>query len=519
MEPLCGGIDIGTSNSVIATYQKDGADCVITKQGKRIFPSLYATNTNGESYIGDPATAYIYSPAYFGVQYAKRVIGYKFNSERVSANPDLCIAKMRENKDGKVEFYKDGWNVTETPVSIYVKLLNCMLERTVEYRGRKLDKVVVTIPADFKQEQIADTEEAIRQVGFTEENYCLLKEPIAAAISYGFEDLLDGYTLVYDLGGGTFDCTIMQIRDNNLIILAYGGDEKIGGLAFDIRIREWVMEQVKEKKNMDICDPKSRSYARRMHKLLKNCRDAKEAMVSISSYDIDLYDIADEDVSDTMEMILLTRATMDHLLEPYITRTIEVVDNTIKKANIRKEDISRILMVGGSSRLLCAQKALTKHFGRDEILKYNVNPDEVVGLGAATFCHIWSQSKDKLSMTVNGRQINLIEVLTLTLGFKGRDGRMVALAKNGDPVPQKSLRKLLTTPVDNAECMRIEFYQGEKERAEENVRLRCFEWSNFPLLPKGQAKFVLSLYYVNSLWECEIRDFYTKQVYVERQRI
>ena len=178
MSAFCGGIDLGTSNSVIATYQKAGSDCVTTMQGRRIFPSVLAINRNNEVSICESAVPYMLSPAHFSIQYAKRVIGYQYNSERVKLIKDICIANMRESKDKKVEFYKEGWEVTETPVSVYVKLIKHMLDRSEVYRGRKLDKVVVTVPADFKQEQIADTEEAIRQVGFTKENYCLLKEPI-----------------------------------------------------------------------------------------------------------------------------------------------------------------------------------------------------------------------------------------------------------------------------------------------------------------------------------------------------
>ena len=467
--------------------------------------------------VGEAAVPYMLTPTYFSIQYAKRFIGYQYNSERVSSNSDICIAKMKEGKDGKVEFYQDGWNVTETPASVYVKLLKHMLKRTVDYRGRKLDKVVVTVPADFKQEQIADTEIAIREVGFSRENYCLLKEPIAAAISYGLEDMMDCYTLVYDLGGGTFDCTIVQIKDDLLRILSYGGDEKIGGVAFDKAIREWALKEIKELINSDTST--IRNSAKRMQKLLKKCCQTKELMVSAESVDIDLNNIIDDDDLDKLETLELTKARMNYILSSYIKRTIKVVDETIQKAGLEKEDIKRILMVGGSSRLDCVKTALKKHFGNSTAIKYNVNPDEVVALGAATFCHIWSESHDELCIPWKGRFIRLVEVLTVSLGFKGRDGKMVVLAKNGDLVPRKPLRKLLTTPVDNAQCMRLEFYQGEKEMAQENVRLKCIEWSNFPSLPKGQVKFVLSLFYVNSLWECEVRDFYTKQIYVQRQRM
>ena len=504
---------------MITTYQKNGPDCVTTMQGKRIFPSIIAINKKNDVSIGEAAAPYMFSSTYLSIQNVKRVIGYQYNSERVKSNLDICIANMREGKDGKVEFYKEGWDVTETPVSVYVKLLKYMLDRTEVYRGKRLDKVVVTVPADFKQEQIADTEEAIRQVGFTKENYCLLKEPIAAAISYGLEDMIGSYTLVYDLKEDTFDCTIMHINDDVFEICAYGGDEKIGGLAFDEAIRDWVIEEVKEIADMDICNPESENYTRKMQKLLVKCRCAKEGMVGPESFEIDLNDVASEDVLEKMEGVELTRANMDLILSPFINRTIEVIDDTIQKAGLQKGDIERILMVGDSSRLKCVHSALKKHFGEAVPLKFNVNPDEVVALGAAKFCQIWSESGNELSIPINGRRIKLVEVLTVTLGFRGRDGRMVILAKNGDPVSRGPLRRLLATPVDNAQCMRMEFYQGEKEKAEENVRLRCIEWSNFPSLPKGQVRFVLSLFYVNSLWECEIRDFYTKQIYVERQRI
>ena len=139
MSAFCGGIDLGMRNSVIATYQKNGPDCVTTMQGKRIFPSIIAINKKNDVSIGEAAAPYMFSSTYLSIQNVKRVIGYQYNSERVKSNLDICIANMREGKDGKVEFYKEGWDVTETPVSVYVKLLKYMLYRTEVYRGKRLD--------------------------------------------------------------------------------------------------------------------------------------------------------------------------------------------------------------------------------------------------------------------------------------------------------------------------------------------------------------------------------------------
>ena len=390
MSAFCGGIDLGTSNSVIATYQKNGPDCVTTMQGKRIFPSVIAINKKNDVSIGEAAAPYLFSSTYFSIQYVKRVIGYQYNSERVLSNLDICIANMREGKDGKVEFYKEGWDVTETPVSVYVKLLENMLYRTEVWRGKRLDKVVVTVPADFKQEQIADTEEAIRQVGFTKGNYMIMKEPAAAAFCYGLEELRNGYTLVYHLGGSSFTSTIMQITNNAVKFCGYDHDEMIGGLAFDETIRDWVIKEVKNITGKDICDSRSRNYTQKMQKLLKRCREAKEVLVACHISDIDLFDIASEDVLEVMEDIELTSERMEKLFDPFIKRTIEIVYHTIQKVGLQKEDIKRILMVGGSTRLRCVHSAVRKHFGEAVSLKLNVSPDEVVALGAARFCHIWA---------------------------------------------------------------------------------------------------------------------------------
>ena len=390
MSSFCGGIYLGTTNSVIATYQKYGPERVLTLQGKPIFPSVIAINKKNEVGIGEAAVPYMFSPTYFSIQYAKRVIGYQYNSEIVKSNPSICIAKMREGKDGKVVFYKEGWDVTETPISVYVKLLKLMLDRTEVFRGKRLDKVVVTVPIHFKQEQIADTEEAIRQAGFTKENYCLLKEPIAAAFSYGLEELRNGYTLVYHLGGSSFTSTIMQITNNAVKVCGYDHDEMIGGLAFDETIRDWVIKEVKNITGKDICDSRSRNYTRKMQKLLKYCHQAKEELAYQYSSSIELSDIASEDVLEVMEDIELTSKRMENLLEPFIKRTIEIVGHTIQKIGLQKEDIKQILMVGGSTRLRCVHSALKKHFGGAVPLKFNVSPDEVVALGAAKACHIWA---------------------------------------------------------------------------------------------------------------------------------
>ena len=297
MSVFCGGIYLGTTNSVIATYQKNGPDSVMTMQGKRVFPSVIAINRKNEVSIGEAAAPWMLSPTYFSIQNVKRVIGYQYNSERVKSNPSICIANIREGKDGKVEFYKEGWDVTETPVSVYVKILRHMLDRTEVFRGKRLDKVVVTVPIHFKQEQIADTEEAIRQVGFTKENYMIMKEPAAAAaFCYGLEELRNGYTLVYHLGGSSFTSTIMQITNNAVKDCGYDHDEMIGGLAFDETIRDWVIKEVKNITGKDICDSRGRNYTRKMQKLLYRCREAKEELVACHTIDIDLNDIANEDV-------------------------------------------------------------------------------------------------------------------------------------------------------------------------------------------------------------------------------
>ena len=390
MSVFCGGIYLGTTHSVIATYQRDESDSVMTMQGKRVFPSVIAINRKNEVSIGEAAAPYMFSPTYFSIQNVKRVIGYQYNSERVKSNPSICIANIREGKDGKVEFYKEGWDVTETPVSVYVKILRHMLDRTEVYRGKRLDKVVVTVPIHFKQEQIADTEEAIRQVGFTKENYMIMKEPAAAAFSYGLEELRNGYTLVYHLGGSSFTSTILQITNNAVKFCGYDHDEMIGGLAFDETIRDWVISEVKNITGKEICDSRSRNYTRKMQKLLKFCHQAKEELSYQQSFDIDLNDIANEDVLEVIEEVELTNKRMEKLLDPFIKRTIEIVYHTIQKVGLQKEDIKQILLVGGSTRLRCVHSALKKHFGGAVSLKFNVNPDEVVALGAAKFCHIWA---------------------------------------------------------------------------------------------------------------------------------
>ena len=390
MSAFCGGISLGTTNSVIATYQRDAPECVLTMQVRHFFPSVISINKKNEVSIGEAAAPYMLSPTYFSIRYAKRVIGYHYNSERVKSNPSICIAKMRESKDGKVEFYKEGWDVTETPISVYVKLLKNMLDRTEVLRGKRLDKVVVTVPIHFKQEQIADTEEAIRQVGFTKENYMIMKEPIAAVFCYGLEKLRNGYTLVYHLGGSSFSSTILQITNNAVKVCGYGHDEMIGGLAFDEIIRDWVIKEVKGITGKEICDSRSRNYTRKMQKLLKSCCEAKEELVAFYKINIDLFDIASEDVLEVMEDIELTSERMEKLLDPFIKRTIEIVYHTIQKAGLQKEDIKQILMVGGSSRLRCVHSALKEHFGWDVSLELNVSPDKVVALGAAKACHIWA---------------------------------------------------------------------------------------------------------------------------------
>ena len=519
MAVLCGGIDLGTSNSVIATYSKRN-ECVPSSMGYYVYPSIMLYNNRGELKVSESAQAHLLTPNVMAIQYAKRVIGYRYDSMRVTANPNMCISSMREGVDGKVEFYLEGWKQTETPISVYVKLLKHMLHRAEEYNGSPVTKLVLTIPADFKQEQILDTEAAIQQVGFSRKDYTLLKEPIAAAI--GYNELCNNakYTLVYDLGGGTFDVTLMQLDDSNLKILSYGGDETIGGLYFDHLLKDYVIDAVKERTGLDLLpSPRNRQYNRKLQKLLMMCREVKQTLVAQLTNDLDLNDIANDDVLEKMEFITITQPTLKNVLKEPINRTIEVVDETIRKAGLTKDQIDRILMVGGSSRLLAVSEALTEYLGDETRIKKDVNPDEIVALGASFYCKSWANHPKEPYIEMNGRRISFVEPITITLGYKGRNGDMVPLVKNGDPIPSGPVRKLLTTDADDVQYMRLEMYQGEKTRAEENMRMKPIEWYGFPALPKGEVKFVLSLFYSNSLWECEVRDFYTKKIYVKRQLI
>jgi L1 cell adhesion molecule like protein len=463
------GIDLGTTYSCVGIWQNDHVEIIANDQGNRTMPS-YVSFTQDERLIGEAAKSLAANNAKNTVFDAKRLIGKNFNDEKVQSDMKHFSYTVidRENKPFiEVEF--KGETKVFAPEEISSMVLSKMKDIAEAYLGTTVTDAVITVPAYFNDSQRQATKDAGTIAGLNVIR--IINEPTAAAIAYGLDKKSEKErnVLIFDIGGGTFDVSILTIEEAIFEVKATAGDTHLGGEDFDTMMVEYFMDEFKRKNKKDISDNK-----RSMRRLRTACESAKRTLSSstVATIEIDsLYEGIDFNST-------ITRAKFENLCDSLFRKTMAPVEQVLRDSKLSKSQIDEIVLVGGSSRIPRIQQLLTEFFNGKELCK-SINPDECVAYGAAVQAAILSGTRDsKIS------DLLLLDVCPLSLGLETAGGVMTKIINRNTTIPAKKTQTF-STYADNQPGVLIQVFEGERAMTKDNTLLGKFQLDDIPPMPRG----------------------------------
>lgn len=457
------GIDLGTTNSCVSVMEGGQPVVIANIEGTRTTPSIVAFKGQ-DRLVGVPAKRQAVTNPENTIISAKRFIGRKY--DEVASEIKTVPYKVTNNDNGDAVFEILGGQKI-TPEEISAQILRKMKETAEEYLGEEVTQAVITVPAYFNDSQRQSTKDAGKIAGLEVKR--IIPEPTAAALAYGLDkDHSDHKVAVFDLGGGTFDISILEIGDGVFEVLSTNGDTHLGGDDFDNAILKWILEEFQKETGIDLHNDKM---------ALQRLRDAAEkAKIELSgsqSTEINQPFITMDDSGPKHLAMTLTRSKLEQLTAPLIKRTVEPCEKALKDAGITKDDISEVILVGGMSRMPAVQEVVKEIFGKEG--HKGVNPDEVVAVGAAIQGGV---------MTGDVKDVLLLDVIPLTLGIETLGGVMTPLVERNTTIPTTK-KQVFSTAADNQPAVTIVVLQGERKMASDNKEIGRFDLADIPPAPRG----------------------------------
>ncbi len=457
------GIDLGTTNSAMAVYEGNEAKIIANKEGKNTTPSIVAFTDKGEILVGESAKRQAVTNPEKTIYSIKRIMGLMFNEDKAKEAEKRLPYKIVD-RNGACAIEISG--KVYTPQEISAKILMKLKEDAESYLGESVTEAVITVPAYFNDSQRKATKEAGTIAGLNVLR--IINEPTSAALAYGLDKKESEKIMVYDLGGGTFDVTVLETGDNVVEVLATGGDAFLGGDDFDNRVIDLLAAEFKSETGIEI-----KNDVMALQRLKEAAENAKKELSSAMETEINLPFITADATGPKHLVKKLTRAKFESLTEDLMEETISKIESVIKDAGLTKNEISEVVMVGGSTRIPKVQERVKAFINKD--LNKSVNPDEVVAVGASIQGGV---------LKGDVKDVLLLDVTPLSLGIETLGGVMTKVIDRGTTIPAKK-SQVFSTAEDNQPAVSIMVLQGERELARDNKSLGKFDLQGIAPAPRG----------------------------------